>query len=153
MRLWLLFIIVLKGLSCIFCQGCPWELLYADDLVICAESIKELIERFTIRKDELAMKGLRVNMNKTEVMVCGHNLNPLQDSGCYPCGVCRKGVGRNSIYYQGCQHWVHKKCSGITRRIKADPHYRCRRCQGSARPTVGRLIDKVITQNQELEVV
>ena len=34
----LLFIIVLEALSREFCTGCPWELLYADDLMISAES-------------------------------------------------------------------------------------------------------------------
>ena len=29
------------------------------------------------------------------------------------CGVCRKGVGSNSLQCNSCQKWVHKKCSGI----------------------------------------
>ena len=35
----LLFIIVMEALSREFRTGCPWELLYADDLVIVAESL------------------------------------------------------------------------------------------------------------------
>ena len=31
----------------------------------------------------------------------------------WPCGVCSKGVGSNSIQCSSCQKWVHKKCSGI----------------------------------------
>jgi len=31
----------------------------------------------------------------------------------WPCGVCTKGVGSNSIQCSSCQKWVHKKCSGI----------------------------------------
>ena len=38
----LLFIIVLEALSREFRTGCPWELLYADDLVITAEDPEEL---------------------------------------------------------------------------------------------------------------
>ena len=38
----LLFIIVLEALSCEFRVGCPWEMLYADDLVILAENLKAL---------------------------------------------------------------------------------------------------------------
>ena len=30
----LLFIIVLEALSRVFCTGCPWELLYVDDLTL-----------------------------------------------------------------------------------------------------------------------
>ena len=39
----LLFIIVLEALSREFRTGCPWELLYADDLMISAESMEELL--------------------------------------------------------------------------------------------------------------
>ena len=41
----LLFIIVLEALSREFRTGCPWELLYADDLMISAESMEELLVR------------------------------------------------------------------------------------------------------------
>ena len=43
----LLFIIVLEALSCQFRTGCPWELLYADDLVIMAETMHELCLLYT----------------------------------------------------------------------------------------------------------
>ena len=39
----LLFIIVLEALPREFRTGCPWELLYADDLMISAESMEELL--------------------------------------------------------------------------------------------------------------
>ena len=39
----LLFIIVLEALSREFRTGCPWELQYADDLMISAESMEELL--------------------------------------------------------------------------------------------------------------
>ena len=41
----LLFIIVLEALSQEFCTGVPWEDLYADDLVIMAESLEECVRR------------------------------------------------------------------------------------------------------------
>ena len=41
----LLFIIVLEAPSRGFRTGCPWELLYADDLMISAESMEELLEK------------------------------------------------------------------------------------------------------------
>ena len=37
------FIIVLEGLSMEFRTCCPWELLYADDLMISAVSMEELL--------------------------------------------------------------------------------------------------------------
>ena len=36
-------IIVLEAPSTEFHTSCPWELLYADDLIISAESIEELL--------------------------------------------------------------------------------------------------------------
>ena len=46
----LLFIIVMEALSQEFRTGCPWELLYADDLVIVAESLEELTEKSRLWK-------------------------------------------------------------------------------------------------------
>ena len=42
----LLFIIVLEALSREFRSGVPWEDLYADDLVIIADSLEECVRRF-----------------------------------------------------------------------------------------------------------
>ena len=108
----LLFIIVLEALSREFRAGVPWEDLYADDLVIIADSLEECVRRLLIRKEAMEKKGLRVNAGKTKVMICGTGLDLLQSSGEYPCAVCRTGVGNNSIYCNGCKLWVHKKCSG-----------------------------------------
>ena len=101
--------------------GPPWELLYADDLVISAETEEGLKMKLNKWKTEMEAKGLRVNMGKTKIMVSGVNLQTLKDSGEYPCSVCRKGVGSNSIYCAGCSHWVHKKCSGVSGSLKSNP--------------------------------
>ena len=61
----LLFIIVLEALSHEFRTGSQWELLYADDLVIMAETIEELSQKLDAWKVNLEKKGLRVNMKKT----------------------------------------------------------------------------------------
>ena len=58
----LLFIIVLEGLSREFRTGCPWELLYADNLMISAGSKEELLVKVKTWKTEMEKKGLRVNM-------------------------------------------------------------------------------------------
>ena len=49
----LLFIIVMKALSREFRTGCPWELLYADGLVIVPESLGELKVRLKNLQDRL----------------------------------------------------------------------------------------------------
>ena len=38
-----------------------------------------------------------------------------EESGKYPCGVCRQGVGDNSIKCIACHKWIHKRCSGRLR--------------------------------------
>ena len=85
-------------------------------------------------------------------MICGMGLDLLQSSGEFPCAVCRTRVGTNSIFCNGCKHWVHKKCSGL-KRLKNDPDYRCARCQGTARPLDGRPQKEVQIGTDKLEVV
>ena len=73
----LLFIIVLEALSREFRSGVPWEDLYADDLVIIAESLKECVRRLLTWKEAMEKKGLRVNAGKM-IMICGMGLDLLQ---------------------------------------------------------------------------
>ena len=103
-------------------------------------------------KEAMEKKGLRVNAGKTKIMICGTGLDLLQSSGQFPCAVCRTGVGSNSIFCNGCKHWVHKKYSGL-KRLKKDPDYRCTRCQGTARPLDGRPQKEVKVGPDKLEVV
>ena len=145
----LLFIIVLEALSREFRSGVPWEDLYADDLVIIAESLEECVRRLLTWKEAMEKKGLRVNAEKTKIMICGTGLDP-----CRVQASCT-GVGSNSIFCNGCKHWVHKKCSGL-KRLKKDPDYRCTRCQGTARPLDGRPQKEVQVgpdKKKKLEVV
>ena len=113
----LFFIIVLVALSCEFCSGVPWEDLYADDLVIIAKSLEECVRRLLTWKEAMEEKGLRVNAGKTKIIICGTGLDLLKSSGEFPYAVCRTGVGSNSIFCNGCKHWMHKKCSGLKRLI------------------------------------
>ena len=93
-----------------------------------------------------------MNAGKTKILICGTGLDLLQCSGEFPCAVCRTGVGSNSIFCNGCMHWVHKKCIGL-KRLKKDPDYICTRCQGTARPLDGRPQKKVHVGPDKLEVV
>ena len=139
----LLFILVMEALSREFRTGVPWELLYADDLVIVAETLELCIEKYKAWKLALENKGLHVNTKKTKFMVSDVEHSLLRDSGAYPCAVCRSGVGANSIRCSVCSFWVHKKCSGIVSRLKPDADYKCPRCCGTARPIDGRSIQEI----------
>ena len=68
---------VLEALSMEFRTGCPWELLYADDLVIIARTIEELTVKLKEWKEGMESKGLRVNMGKTKVMVSNRSFAPV----------------------------------------------------------------------------
>ena len=109
----LLLVIVIEAISREFGVALPWELLYADDLVVIAETEDDLIKRLNERKDNVVIRGKRVNMNKTKVMISGERQKQVQKAVRWPYGVCDRGVGSNSIQCISCQKWVHKKCSGI----------------------------------------
>ncbi|XP_048579357.1 uncharacterized protein LOC125560947 [Nematostella vectensis] len=136
-----LFIVVLEALSADLRSGCPWELLYADNLVISSDSLDTLLAKLRIWKQGLESKGLRVNMSKTKILMSGPDLNSLRDSRKFHCAVCRKGVRSNSIFCSGCSLWVHKKCSNIPGRLTPNPLFRCRP------------LAEVIVDEQRLEVV
>jgi len=53
------------------------------------------------------------DMNKTKVMISGERQKPVQKAARWPCGVCGRGVGSNSVQCTNCHKWVHKKCSSI----------------------------------------
>jgi hypothetical protein len=124
----LLFIIVMEAVTKEVRGGLPWELLYADDLVLMAESLGELSEKLRKWKAALESKGLKVNMKKTKIML-GEDSNLAQETGKHPCPVCKKGVGRNSIQCRTCKGWVHKKCSGVKGRlIEMAKDFKCKTC-------------------------
>ena len=106
------------------------ELLNADDLVLMADSEEMLTEKFKKWKAGLEEKGLRVNMSKTKVMRCRDGAGQIVRAGKYPCGVCSKGVGANSIQCTSCYAWIHKRCSGVRGRLNHVSDFCCERCRG-----------------------
>ena len=62
-----------------------------------ADSIEELEILFERWKPGMEQKALRVNSGKMKVMISKHKRNPQNKTGKFPCSVCLKGVGRNSI--------------------------------------------------------
>ena len=110
----LLFIIVLKTLSREFRERLI-ELLYVDVLVLIVET-KEVLLLLKVRqwKEGMEKKEMRVNAEKTKVMWCQVSKGQVEDSGKHPCGVCRKGVGNNSILSVECVRWVHKRYRGFS---------------------------------------
>ena len=65
----LLFIIVMEALSSEFHVGLPWELFCADDLCLLAETEEDLVVKIKRWKEGVELKGLRVNMGKTKIVL------------------------------------------------------------------------------------
>ena len=107
---------------------------------------------FIVRQLQEKNKVLRVNMGKTKVMICGNVLDTIKLSGNYPCNVCRRGVGINSIFCTSCNAWVYKKCNGIKDKRVDIPDFKCNRCLGLVHSVDGRPIELVSLGDQKLEV-
>ena len=131
------FIIVLEAMSWELRCGVPWEELYANDLVIIAESLKECVRKLLTWKETMEEKGLRINAGKMKIMICDTGLDLLQSSSEFPCTIYSTEMGSSSSFCNICKHWVHKKCSGL-KCLTKDPDYNCTRCQGTTRPLEGR---------------
>jgi len=61
-------------------MGVPWELWYADELVVIAETKDDLIKRLNKWKDNVANTGMKVNMKKTQVIISGGRQKVTQKS-------------------------------------------------------------------------
>ena len=122
----LLFNLVMEEATKSCRKGCPWELLYADDLVLMTENREEVQRMFSAWREAMERRGLKINLEKTKLMVCGKN-SEVPQTGRFPCGVCRTGVGVNSILCIDCNKWCHKRCSGLSR-LSGVNNFRCPAC-------------------------
>ena len=79
-----LFIVVMDTVTRHCREGLPWELLFADDLVIIAETKEDLQRKWLQWQRGMASQGLKVNTGKTEVMVSSRQerqVNIIDESG------------------------------------------------------------------------
>jgi len=72
----------MEAISREFRVALPWELLYADDLAVIAETVEELIKRLNEWKDYVESKGMRVSINKTKEEIRGERQKVRQKEGC-----------------------------------------------------------------------
>ena len=102
----------------------------------------------------LEAKGLRVNMGKTKLLFSRPDAPKPVVPSRYPCGVCSRGVGKNSIFCVHCKHWIHKSCSGISGRLKEDPGYKCPACtSGKSNAPIFPGVKQVDLDGEPVEVV
>ena len=108
----LLFIIVMDVLTDDVRNGSLMELLYADNLLLCGESLNVVMDKYVKSKNAVEGKGLRVNVDKTKgiQLLFGKKSSISKVDSC---GVCGERVGCNSIHCMKCQRWVHCRCSDV----------------------------------------
>ena len=124
----LLFIIVVDVLTREIRKGVPWELMFADDIALTEESEQEVMEVFERWRGAFELKGLKVNMEKTKIMVSGKESSNRVKVGRWPCGCCGKGVGVNSILCVKCNKWCHLRCSGL-KKVSGVQNFECPLCR------------------------
>ena len=83
--------------------------------------------RYTRWKKALQDKEIKINVNKTKAFYTTRNFVRMRIRK-YPCSVCGKGLGQNSVQCIKCQHWVHKRCSGVHRRLTKEKDFTCKKC-------------------------
>ena len=64
----LLFIIVMDAVSENIKREVPWDMLYADNLIVADKTTTGAQTRFTKWQKELESKGLKINTSKTETI-------------------------------------------------------------------------------------
>ena len=122
----LLFIIVLEALSSECRNRSAWEFYW--ELVFIVKDLKELEDSYCARKNCIENKNLRENMKKTKAMVIALNQGPSFQSVKHFCGVCFKGVGVIPILCTLCNHWIHKRCSGLKSKLASAINFKCKAC-------------------------
>ena len=112
----LLFIMIINVLTEDASDGSLMELLYADNLVLCGESLNEVMNKYFKWKNAVEGKGLKMNVDKTKGMqwLFGKKSSVLK---VYSCDVCGEWVGCNSIECMKCQKWVHCCCFDVPRQV------------------------------------
>ena len=115
-------------------RGDPWELLYADDLVLTADSKQRVEEIFNEWRSAMELRGLKINVAKTKLLISGKENVLAAPTGQYPCGICGRGVGANSILCTACNKWCHHRCTGLGS-LSNVTNYVCLVCNGTRQNT------------------
>ena len=140
-----LFSILLDVLSEDGRKGVLYELFYADDLVLMAETMEELEAQFIRWKAAFEGKGSKVNLGKTKVMESSGGGGGDGGGGggggrvfvlakIDPCGVCGKRAKVNCVRCMTCKKWIHAQCASIKRvSCRMNGNFECRVCMNGAK--------------------
>ena len=65
--------------------------------MLMTESEEKLVDKLIKWKHGFEEKGLKVNVGKIKVMKSTVESVITKETGKFPCSICKKGVGRNSV--------------------------------------------------------
>ena len=134
-----LFVVVVDVVIEFAREGALSELLHAGDLVLISETIERLRNKFLKWKESFEIKGLKVNLRKTNVMVSGGiTKDGMSKSKVDPCGVCSLRVKVNSVLCLQCGKWIHGRCArGKMATPKFSRNFTCRKCEENSEKCEG----------------
>ena len=132
-------------------RGDPWELLYADDLVLTADSKQRVVDIFNEWRSAMELRGLKINVEKTKLLISGKENVQAAPTGQYPCGICMRGVGANSILCTVYNKWCHHRCTGLNS-LSRVANYVCLVCNGTRQNTAA-VDESIVTSAGTIEEV
>ena len=106
----LLFAIVVNIITENSREGLMNEILFTDDSILMSENMENLREKFLKWKEAFKSKELKVNLQKTKVMVSGSKQEILK-SKANPCAKRGRRVMTNSMLCTKCSKWLHGRCA------------------------------------------
>src|SRR3989442_4895117 len=86
-------------------------------------------------------------------MNCKGSEGQVENSGKFPCEICRKWVAVNSIYCSSCKKWIHKGCSGVVGSLQKMVSFTCMNCTEGGAKVADEVKQFVLGNNDEMEVV
>ena len=125
-----LFIIGIEALTLELRTRYPWEPFCTDYLALIAITLDELECKLSNRKKFIERKGSGINMKKTkDLCSCTEVGKTTSNNVKFLSGIWEESVGANSIFYEFCDNWIHKRCSNIHDRLSSPLDFKCQRCQ------------------------
>ena len=125
-----LFIIGIEALTLELRTRYPWEPFCTDYLALIAITLDELECKLSNRKKFIERKGSGINMKKTkDLCSCTEVGKTTSNNVKFLSGIWEESVGANSIFYEFCDNWIHKRCSNIHDRLSSPLGFKCQRCQ------------------------
>ena len=94
-------------------------------MALVIETFEGLKGKLETWKVALESKWLRLNINKTKMMISRENTEKVAMNVKFPSVVWREGVGINSILCQISWCWLHKRCGCTRGKLKEDSKFRC----------------------------